>query len=140
MKLTQLKLAFVLPGVFALSACAAFAAAPPTQITLHQQDSGHRYAVHVGDTVKVDLLDSFPGPGSSTIWTADTSNGSVLARISTSRETPAKFVGGKAHYVATFQAQKSGEATIKMTGVAHCEAMNPAFCPQPSGAITVTVS
>lgn len=140
MKLAQLKVAFLLPGVFALSACTAFAAAPPSQITLHQQDSGRRDAVHVGDTVEVDLLDSFPAPGSSTIWTADTSNGSVLALISSSRETPARFVGSTAHYVATFKAQKSGEATIKMTGVAHCEAMNPAYCPQPSGAITVTVS
>ena len=140
MKLTQLRLALLVPGLLALSACGAFAAAPASQLTLHQQDSGHHYAVHIGDTVKVDLLDTFGVPGSSTVWNADTSDASVLSRVSTSRAKPASFVGSQAHYVATFKAQKSGTATIMLVGTAHCEAMNPASCPQPSGSITVTVS
>jgi hypothetical protein len=141
MDLTRLKLAFLVPGVMALSGCAAFAASPsPSQLTLHQQDSGHRYTVHVGDTVKVDLLDTFGVPGSSTVWTADTANSSVLSRISTTRETPARMMGSQAHYVATFKAQKAGVTTIKLAGTAHCEAMNPAFCPQPQGTIAITVA
>jgi len=139
MMLTRVKLALLLPGVLALSACTVVAASQP-ELTLHQQDSGRHYTVHVGDTVRVDLLDTFPVPGSSTVWTADSSNPSVLSRTSTSRETPASIMGGQAHYIATFKARKSGEATIQLTGAARCEAMNPAFCPQPSGAIALTVS
>ena len=140
MKLTQLKFALLAPGVLALSACAAFAAASPSELTLHQQDAGHQYAVHVGDTVKVDLLDTFPVSGSSVVWTADTSNAAVLTRVGATRATPPSFARSQAHYIATFKAQKSGVATIKMAGVAHCEAMNPAFCPQPGGTITITVT
>lgn len=139
MKLTRLKLALLLPGVLALSACAVFAA-PAAQLTLHQQDSGHQYTVHVGDTVKVDLLDTFGVPGSSTVWSADTSDASVLSRINTTRETPPSFMGSQAHYFATFKAQKAGVASVKMVGTARCEAMNPAFCPQPHGTITITVA
>jgi len=138
MKLTRLKLALLLPGVLALSACAVFAATA-AQLTLHQQDSGHQYTVHVGDTVTVDLVDTFPVPGSSTAWSADTSNASVLSRISTTRQTPPSIMGSQAHYLATFKAQKTGVATIDMVGTARCEAMNPAFCPQPHGAIAITV-
>ena len=140
MKPSHFKFALLTPGVLALSACAAFAAAPASELTLHQQDSGHRYSVRVGDTVKVDLLDSFPVPGSSVVWNADTSNGTVLTRLNTTRESPASFARSQAHYVATFKAQKSGQATIKMVGTAHCEAMNPAACAQPAGSITITVS
>jgi hypothetical protein len=139
MKLTRLKFALLLPGLLTLSACAAFAASP-SQLTLHQRDSGHQYTVHVGDTVTVDLLDRFGVPGSSTVWTADTANPSVLSRISTTRETPARIMGSQAHYVATFKAQKAGVATIEMVGTARCEAMNPAFCPQPRGTIAITVA
>jgi hypothetical protein len=141
MKLTRLKPALFVPGLLTLSACAAFAASPsPSQLTLHQQDSGHQYSVHVGDAVKIDLLDTFGVPGSSTVWTADSANPSVLSRISTTREIPARIMGSQAHYVATFKAQKAGVATIEMVGTARCEAMNPAFCPQPRGTITITVT
>jgi len=139
MKPTRLKLALLLPALLALSACAVFAASA-AQLTLHQQDFGHQYTVHVGDTVKVDLLDTFGVPGSSTVWKADTSDAAVLSRISTTRETPPNIIGSQAHYVATFRAQKAGVATIKMVGAARCEAMNPAFCPQPQGTIAITVA
>jgi predicted secreted protein len=139
MKLTRLSFAIVPPGVLALSACTVFAASA-AQLTLHQQDFGHQYAVHVGDTVKVDLLDTFGVPGSSTVWSADTSDASVLSRITTTRETPSSMMGSQAHYVATFKAQKAGVATIEMVGTARCEAMNPAFCPQPRGTIAITVA
>lgn len=125
--------------VIVLSACAAFAGAP-SELTLHQQDAGHQYKIHVGDTVKLDLLDSFGVPGSSVTWNADSSNAIVLSRTSTNRETPNRLFGSTAHYVATFRAQKAGSATIEMVGTARCEAMNPAFCHQPSESIAVTVS
>jgi predicted secreted protein len=139
MMLTRLKLTLFVPGLLALSACGVLAGSQ-SELTLHQQDSGRHYTVHVGDTVKVDLLDTFPVPGSSTVWTADTSDATVLTRVSTTRERPASIMGSQAHYIATFKAQKSGDATIKLVGAASCEAMNPAFCPQPSGSIALTVS
>ena len=96
--------------------------------------------MHVGDTVKVDLLDTYGVPGSSTVWSADTSNASILSRTSATRQSPPGIMGSQAHYVATFKAQKPGVATIRIVGTARCEAMNPAFCPQPDGAITITVA
>jgi len=134
------KRAWLAPLILSLSACAAFASAPQPVLTLHGQDSGRGVAVHQGDTVKLDLLDTFPVPGSSVIWTADTSDASVLARVSNSRETPAGIAHSLAHYTAVFRALKQGTAAIRMTGVARCEAMNPAACPQPSGSIAVTIS
>lgn len=140
MKLTRLKVAVLVPGLLALSACAAVAASQ-SELTLHRQDAGRRYTVHVGDTVRIDLLDTFGVPGSSTVWQADTSNPSVLSRLTTSRQMPPSIMNSQGHYIATFRAQKSGEAIIKLVGAASCEAMNPAFCPQPpSGSIAVTVS
>jgi hypothetical protein len=140
MKLAHLKSVLLGPCVIALSACAAFASAPPSQLTLHQQDFGRQYSIHVGDTVKVDLLDTFPVPGSSVVWSAASTDPSVMTRISETRETPATIARSQAHYIAIFKAEKSGAATIKLSGAARCEAMNPAACPQQSGTMTVTVS
>ena len=130
----------LLSFVLMLSACGAFAAAPGAHLTLHEQDSGHTFAVRVGDTVNVDLLDSFPVPGSSVVWTADTSNAVVLTRLSTTREKAAGIANSQAHYVAIFKALRSGTASLQMIGAAQCEAMNPAFCPAHTGSITITVS
>ena len=138
--LPAFRLAWLAPLVLSLSACAVSASVPPSELTLHGQDSGRTVAVHPGDTVKLDLLDTYPVPGSSVIWTADTSDASVLARLSSSRETPAGIAHSQAHYTAVFKALKQGTATVWMTGAARCEAMNPAACPQPSGSITVTIS
>jgi hypothetical protein len=139
MNLAVIKLA-LLSFALMVSACAAVAAAPAAPLTLHEQDSGHTFSVHVGDTVKVDLLDTFPVPGSSVVWTADTSDAAVLSRLGSTRETPAGIANSQAHYVATFQAVKIGTVTIQIVGAAHCEAMNPAFCPAHTGSITIAVS
>ncbi len=85
------------------------------------------------------MLDTFGVPGSSTVWSADTSDAFVLSRINTTRDTPPSMMGSQAHYVATFKAQKAGVASITMVGTARCEAMDPAFCPQPQGTIKITV-
>lgn len=130
----------LLSVVLVLSACAALAAAPAAQLTLHEQDFGHTFPVRVGDTVNVDLLDTFPVPGSSVVWTGDTSDTTVLSRLSTTREKPAAIANTEAHYLAIFKALKRGTATIQLVGAAQCEAMNPAFCPAHTGAITITVS
>lgn len=125
--------------VLSLGACGAVAGAPGASVTVHEQDAGHAYSIHVGDTLNVDLLDSFPVPGSSIVWNADTSDGTVLSRVSATRETPSGIAHRQAHYLATFKALKSGKAIIQMVGTARCEAMNPAFCPQPSGAVAVRI-
>ncbi|MDQ6710401.1 MAG: hypothetical protein M3Z11_07565 [Candidatus Dormibacteraeota bacterium] len=56
------------------------------------------------------------------------------------RETPSGVAHSQAHYIATFKALKSGQAIINMVGTARCEAMNPAVCPQPSGAVAVRIN
>ncbi len=139
MNRAAVKLSLAVLLVLSLGACGAAAAAPSTSLTIHQQDAGHAYSIHPGDTVTVDLLDSFPVPGSSVIWNADSSDGTVLNRVSVTRETPSGIAHSQAHYIATFKALKSGKASIRMVGTARCEAMNPAFCPQPSGAVAVRI-
>jgi hypothetical protein len=119
----------------ALAGCAGSA----SQRTVNDQDFGRTVSVHVGDTVKVDLLDRFPFPGSSIVWRADTTDPATLRRVSAVRETPTGIMNGQARYTAIFKAVARGTAIIQATGAATCEAMNPAFCPQHSGTIAVTV-
>jgi hypothetical protein len=126
-------------GAVILGGCTAQASGSASEVTVNEQDFGHSISIHVGDTVKVDLLDKFYVPGSSVIWSADTSNANVLQRISTSRQTPPVIMNAQAHYVAVFKAIARGTATIQATGAASCEAMNPAFCPQQSGTISVAI-
>ena len=86
------------------------------------------------------MLDTFPVPGSSVVWTAASSDTSVLSPAGETREAPASIARSQAHYIAIFKGLRAGEATIRLSGAARCEAMSPAFCHQPSGSISVTVS
>ena len=141
MKLKALELAGLVAFALVLSGCGAPALGPPSAtLTLHQTDFGHRYSVHAGDSVRLDLLDTFPVPGSSVVWNAVSADPSILTRVSSTRATPAAIAGSEAQYVAVFRAVKPGKATIQAVGTARCEAMNPAFCPQPAGSITITIS
>ena len=141
MKLKALKLAGLVAFALVLSGCGAIVlGAPSATLTLHETDFGHSYSIHAGDSVRLDLLDTFPVPGSSVVWNAASADPSILARVSSTRATPAAVAHSQAHYLALFKAVKPGKATIQAVGTARCEAMNPAFCPQPAGSITITIS
>ena len=143
MKLKALELAGLVAFAFALvlSGCGSpVLGAPGATLTLHEADFGHRYSVHAGDSVRLDLLDTFPVPGSSVVWNAASADPSILLLVSSTRATPAAIAHSQAHYVAVFRAVKPGKATIQAVGTARCEAMNPAFCPQPAGSIRIEIS
>ncbi|GAC1479262.1 MAG: hypothetical protein PVSMB9_02650 [Candidatus Dormibacteria bacterium] len=141
MKLSALRLAALVPLAVLLSACGAVVlGAPNPPLTLHQRDFGHSYSIHAGDSVRLELVDTFPVPGSSVVWNADSADPSILTRVAATRGTPSSIANSKAGYVVVFKAIKSGQATIEAVGTASCEAMNPAFCPQPSGSIAITIS
>lgn len=120
-----------------LASCGASTA---SQVTTTEADFGRSISIHVGDTVRVDLIDRFSVPGSSIIWTADSSEADVLERTSSTRQNPPGIMDAEAHYVALFRAVGKGQATIVATGATSCEAMNPAYCQQHAGTINVSVT
>ena len=133
-----MKLAGLVLATLLLAGCAATASGP-AEIAIHEADLGGTFSLHVGDTVKVDLLDRFPVPGSSIVWDAASSDPSILERVSTQRENPSGIMNAQAHYTAVFKAKAAGTAKIEMTGATRCEAMNAAYCQQHGGNVTVNV-
>jgi hypothetical protein len=52
---------------------------------LQEKDAGRTVQVRIGDTVRVQLVESFPVPGSSLVWDVTSDGPSVLAGVSMRR-------------------------------------------------------
>ena len=118
------------------------ACGPSGAVTLTPSDAGTTPTIATGQTVSLTLTDSLGVPGSSTTWTADTSDPTVLSRTTANTMPPPGYSPGM-HWTATFTftAEHPGHADIVATSSATCEAMNPAYChgpPPMSFHITVT--
>lgn len=138
--IARLRVPLVVVAGALVTSCAAPTGIRASQVSVHEVDFGRSISIQVGDTLKVDLMDRFFVPGSSIIWTADSSNADVLERTSVTRENPPAIMNAQAHYIAVFKAIGKGEATIVATGATSCEAMNPAYCQQHAGTISVAVN
>lgn len=125
MRRRALTLATVLPLIAA-------ACGPGTSLTLTTADAAGTHTIKVGETVTVTLTNSLGVPGSSTTWTADTTNSTVLRRTGMNDpRAPSYSPGTQWPATFTFTAEQSGRADIVATSSATCEAMNPAYCHGP---------
>ncbi len=110
-------------------------------IVLKQTDAGKTFNVHGGDTVRVMLVDTYPVPGSSLVWTVAATPAGVLKAGSENRSPQARDAGpGRTDtYTAEFVAVSAGQATLDAKGATTCEAMAKSGCPDQHFTITVVV-
>jgi hypothetical protein len=110
-------------------------------VVLGQQDAGRAVQVHVGDTVRLTLEESFPVPGSSLVWVATSSDPSVLAPGAVSRSPQVRSgPGGHDTYTADFVARAGGQSVLQARGSTTCEAMAKQFCPDRFFTINILVA
>ena len=110
----------------------------PNTVVIGADSAGKTLQVHVGDTVQVQLQESFPVPGSSLTWDVSSSAPSVLKPAKVTRDPAERPRQGTVKYTADFSAARTGEAKLFARGAQTCEAM-PA-CPQKDFTVTVDVS
>jgi len=134
-----MKIGFLLLAV-ALAACGGSIgpAHVPTTIVVNQDSAGKTISAHVGDTIEVQLQESFPVPGSSLTWDVSTSSPSVLKLGKVTRDPAERPRQGTVKYTADFSATTSGEAKLFARGSQTCEAMP--VCPQKDFTVTIDVS
>jgi hypothetical protein len=132
-------------GVFGLMAAVSCgrAAAPSaaSTIVLHEADAGKTFNVHGGDTIRVVLVDKYPVPGSSLVWTVLASPDSVLKAGAWSRSDQVRDSGpGRTDtYTADFTAVAAGQAKLDAKGATSCEAMAKSGCPDQALSFTIVV-
>lgn len=124
----------------AIAACGSVGPAPTvhTTLVLNQDSAGKTVQAHVGDTIQVELQESFPVPGSSLVWDVSSSAPSVLRLSRVTRDPAERPRQGQVAYVAEFAAAGAGQATLFMRGSRTCEAMPT--CQQENLTVTVVVS
>jgi hypothetical protein len=130
------------PLLIATVACGSATAAPGSRtIDLVEKDAGSTVQVRAGDTVRVQLVESFPVPGSSLVWDVASTDQAVLSGIKTERTPQVRSgPGGTDTYTALFKAAGRGRATLAAHGATTCEAMAKQSCPDRTLAVTVVVA
>ena len=130
------------PLAVAIFSCGGVAVPPAGQVvTLGDKDAGTTIHARLGDTVRVQLVDSFPVPGSSLVWDVTTTDPSVLSVVNTERTPQIRSgPGGSDTYTATFNAAVAGQAELNAHGATTCEAMAKQSCPDRNFTITVVVA
>lgn len=141
---SRMKQTLVALGVFGLMAaasCGGTTATAGTTIVLKQTDAGKTFNVHSGDTVRVVLVDTYPVPGSSLVWTVAASPAGVLKAGAWSRSAQVRDSGpGRTDtYTAEFLAASASRAVLDASGATTCEAMAKSGCPDQHFTITVVV-
>jgi predicted secreted protein len=123
-------------------ACGSAPAAPGSRtVDLLEKDAGTAVQVRAGDTVRVQLVESFPVPGSSLVWDVMSSDPSVLTLLKAGRAPQVPSApGGTDTYTAFFNAAAAGRATLNAHGATTCEAMAKQSCPDRNFTITVEVT
>jgi hypothetical protein len=128
-------------GVMAAVSCGGTPANAATTIVLKQTDAGKTFNVHGGDTVRLVLVDTYPVPGSSLVWTVAASPAVVLKAGTENRSPQVRDAGpGRTDtFTAEFLAVSAGQATLDAKGATTCEAMAKPGCPDQDFTITVVV-
>jgi hypothetical protein len=130
----------VLP-VALLVACGSVAAPSARQtVVLGELDAGKTVHARVGDSVQLELTESFPVPGSSLVWDVSSSAPSVLAPGKVTRNPPVRPLRGEVAYTAEFTAMAGGQAQLIARGSTTCEAMAKPGCPNRDFTITVAIA
>jgi hypothetical protein len=93
------------PLLIVAVACGSAAATPASRtIDLVEKDAGSTVQVRAGDSVRVQLVESFPVPGSSLVWDVTSSDPAVLSVIKADRTPQARSgPGGTDTYTAFFR-------------------------------------
>ncbi len=129
------------PLALAILSCGGAAVSSGRTITLGEKDAGTTIHARVGDEVRVQLVDSFPVPGSSLVWDVTTTDPAVLSVVITDRTQQVRSgPGGSDTYTATFNAAGAGQAVLNANGATTCEAMSKQSCPDRNFTITVVVA
>jgi predicted secreted protein len=130
------------PLLIVAAACGSAAAAPASRtIDLVEKDAGSTVQVRAGDTVRVQLVESFPVPGSSLVWDVTSTDQAVLLGIKAERTPQVRSgPGGTDTYTAFFKAAGAGRATLTGHGATTCEAMAKQSCPDRNFTIDVAVA
>lgn len=138
----QILVALGVFGVVTAVSCGGASATPAAStIVLHQTDSGKTFNVHGGDTVRVVLVDTYPVPGSSLVWSVAASPSGVLQPGTENRSPQVRGSGpGRTDtYTAEFLAVSAGQAVLDAKGATTCEAMAKSGCPDQHFTINVVV-
>jgi predicted secreted protein len=129
------------PLALVIFACGAATATRQAQtVTLGENDAARTVQVRPGDTVRVQLVDSFPVPGSSLVWDVGSNDQSVLAALKAERTPQVHGAVGTDTYTALFNAARAGRAKLNAHGATTCEAMSKQGCPDRNFTITVVVA
>jgi predicted secreted protein len=123
-------------------ACGSAPAAPASRtVDLLEKDAGTTVQVRAGDTVRVQLVERFPVPGSSLVWDVTSSDAPVLTLLKAGRTPQVRSgPGGTDTYAAFFNAAAAGLATLNAHGTTTCEAMAKQSCPDRNFTIMVVVA
>jgi hypothetical protein len=141
----RMKQTLVALGVFGVMAAVSCGGTPAnagaSTIVLKQTDAGKTFNVHGGDTVRVVLVDTYPVPGSSLVWTVSASPAGILKASLENRSPQVRDAGpGRTDtYTAEFVATSAGQAALDAKGATTCEAMAKSGCPDQQFTITVVV-
>jgi hypothetical protein len=141
LSLVHLSRFFAIPWLIAAVACGSGPAPGSRTIDLVEKDAGTTVQVRAGDTVRVQLVESFPVPGSSLVWDVMSSDPAVLSVIKAERTPQARGgPGGTDTYTAFFSAAVAGQATLTAHGATTCEAMAKQGCPDRNFTVSVVVA
>jgi hypothetical protein len=142
LSLVHLSRFLAIPLLIGAVACSSPAATPASRtIDLAEKDAGTTVQVRAGDTVRVQLVESFPVPGSSLLWEVTSSDPAVLSVIKAERTPQARSgPGGTDTYTAFFSTAGAGQATLTAHGATTCEAMAKQSCPDRNFTVSVVVA
>jgi hypothetical protein len=131
-----------MPLLIAAVACGSAAATPASRtINVVEKDAGTTVQVRAGDTVRVQLVESFPVAGSSLVWDVTSSDPAVLSVIKAQRTPQVRSgPGGTDTYTAFFSAAGAGQAILTAHGATTCEAMAKQSCPDRDFTVSVVVA
>ena len=138
----KLKRLLAAPLLIAAVACGGAAAAPASRtVDLAEKDAGTTVEVRAGDTLRVQLVESFPVPGSSLVWDVTSTDPTVLSLIKADRTPQVRSgPGGTDTYTVFLDASHAGRALLNAHGATTCEAMLKQSCPDRNFTITVAVT
>src|SRR5258708_25753006 len=90
-------------GAMAAVSCGSTPTSTAITIVLKQTDAGKTFNVHGGDKVRVELVDTYPVPGSSLVWTVTASPAGLLKAGSAYKSPPGR--GSRPGRTDTYHAQ-----------------------------------
>ncbi|HEY3587367.1 MAG TPA: hypothetical protein VGK85_09440 [Myxococcaceae bacterium] len=139
MRVTPLPRALLAILATALVACGSIGPAyTPSTIVVKEDSAGQTVQAHVSDTVEVQLVESFPVPGSSLVWDVSSSAPGVLKLDKVTRDPAVRPRQGTVQYTADFTVTATGQAKLFARGSQTCEAMPT--CPQKDFTVTVVAT